>query len=211
MTDFENVTVSVYALIYSDINKIPDFINQFNRKPEFDLHLVPTLITDDWNTIKDCVKKSSNDDDELIIICNEKHAFTKNYNKDIFLQNVVRAQHMGCDILLSGTTGFSYAVPITDSIFWIDKFNKAEFMIIYQKAFKKILESQIKDLTVSSGLSNLVSNIICTVPFMSSYSNDSNPDPNLEMINTHHHESYNIAQEKLNFYSRIYKKYNIAK
>ena len=195
MPDFENVTVSVYALIYSDVNTISDFLKQFHDRPEFELHLVPITVSSAWTALQDCIRKSDNDDDDLIIVCNERHLFTEDYDWDVFLQNIIKAQQMGCDILLSGATGFRYAVRVANNIFWIDKFKQDEFFVIYKKAFQKILKSHKEGLPVTTCLSDLVSNIICTVPFMSSYSADSNSNPDIEMISKHHHESYNIAQE----------------
>ncbi|GEM_PF-6416761 len=208
MIDFENIAIPVYGLTLSDASNISDFINQFHGKTEFDLTIIATSITDFWNAVQDCVRKSMKDGDELIIICSERHSFTKDYHRDIFFKDTIRTQGMGCDILLIGTNGFNHAVPISDTLFWIDKFENAEFIVIYRKLFNKILENHITHPTISNCLSHLASNIICTTPFMSLYSRKTSLDQDGEMIDNFSHESYHIASEKLSLYSKIYTKYH---
>ena len=211
MFNFENVAIPVYALTLSDFDNLSDFVDQFCGKTEFDLILTATSVSDYWDTIRNCVSKSIEDDDELIIISSERHCFTKDYDRDTFFKSIIRSQRMGCDIFLTGTCGFNHAVPLSDNMFWIDKFENAEFIVIYRKLYEKILDNSITLPSISNCLSYLAPTIICTTPFMSGYLKKNSSIPDIEMVDNFYLESYHIAYEKLKLYSKVYVKYNIDK
>lgn len=116
---------------------------QFKGRSEFDLEIV-RAIKDEvgswglWKTIRALVQKALDQNYRYIIICEDDHCFTKEYDKKMFLDqiNIMETQ---ADILLGGVSWFRTVLPLTQSLFWVKKFNGLQFTVIYKKFYNNLL------------------------------------------------------------------------
>lgn len=124
-------------------------IQEFSERPEFDVTIV-SAIRDKigswglWLTIKTIVKEARDKNYDYIIICEDDHIFTKDYDK-ISLSNLIENLKMNkADILLGGASWFDTALPISRNLFWVKKFHGLQFTVVFKSFYEKLLNMEMK-------------------------------------------------------------------
>lgn len=146
---------------------------QFDGRSEFDLMIVDACKHSSgavalWQSILKIIKIAISKEDDVIIICDDSHEFTKDYSKIFLLENIMEAANQGVEILSGGIGNFYHAVPITKNRLWIDSLCCTQFIIVYKSLFEKILEEPFEDVdTVSGKLSEITSHKMILFPFIS--------------------------------------------
>lgn len=121
-----------------------------------------------WYSIKKIIKLAQKQNEDLIIICEDDHVFTKQYNKNYFFYNLIEAFADGAEIFSGGIGGFGKAVPESTHRFKIDWFYSTQFIAISSKMFHKILEYDFKKTDTADGVLSVLANNIQTIyPFIS--------------------------------------------
>lgn len=122
-----------------------------------------------WLSIRKAIKMALESNEDLIVICEDDHVFTPEYTKELLLKNIVEAHKQGCDILSGGTSGgFTYALPLTNSRYWVNHFLATQFLVIYRKFFNSILDAPFdENVTADNFLSELTCNKMVIYPFIS--------------------------------------------
>jgi glycosyl transferase family 25 len=171
---YENIVIPTYVINLSERKeRLKHIQEQFKGKHEFDLFTIEACkhaigAVGLWNSILKIIKMAMNNDDDVIIICEDDHEFTKNYSKEDLLQNIIEAENQGVELLTGGIANFSHAVPITENRLWIDSFWCTQFIIIYKNLFQKILEEPFGDTDTADGkLSEITSHKMILYPFIS--------------------------------------------
>lgn len=148
-------------------------LKQFGGKDEFDLIFIEACVhkigaVGLWNSIVKIIKNAMEEDDDVIIICEDDHYFTQNYSYDYLIENLLFAHTQGADILSGGIGGFGYAVPIAKNRYWVDWLWCTQFLVVYKKFFQKILDYDFKDTDTADGvISHLSNNLMTLYPFIS--------------------------------------------
>ena len=121
-----------------------------------------------WLTIRKIIRLALKNDEDVIIICEDDHEFTKDYHKDTFIQNIIEANEQGADYLSGGTGGFYLAIPISKQRFWVNPCSSTQFIVIYKKFFEKILNEPFDDHVIADILlSEITSHKMVVYPFIS--------------------------------------------
>lgn len=121
-----------------------------------------------WQSLKKIIKTAIENDEDVVIICREDHQFTKQYERSHFIKLIWQAGLLGCNVLIGGMKTFNLALPITDTIFWIDSIQSSKFFVIYKSFYKKILQEPFCDIdTLESKFSEMTSNKMTLHPFIS--------------------------------------------
>lgn len=148
-------------------------LQQFNGRDEFQVHLVEACphrigAMGLWKSICKIVAQAQAEDQDVILICEDDHQFTADYDKHKFLHQVMQGGMMGAELLLGGIGGFGKMMPTCHGLFWTDWFWCTQFTVIYRKAFQAILQADFKETNVADEyMSELFSNKLVTVPFIS--------------------------------------------
>lgn len=191
---------------------------QFAERKEFDLHFVNACIHSRgnvglWQSICKIVKKADMDGEDVILICEDDHTFTPNYNRSLFLKQVWEAGLMGTDMLSGGIGGFGNLVPVRNGLFWVDWLWCTQFIVIYRQAFSKILNAKFNDTDVADEfLSRILTNKLITLPFISIQRDFGYSD--VTIANNRKGEItryFEKSKEKADDYLRVIKKYGIMK
>ena len=146
---------------------------EFAGRNEFDVHIVEACVHARgniglWQSICKVVKQADEDDEDVILICEDDHVFTSNYNRDLFLNQVWQAGLMGTDILAGGIGGFGDLVPVNNGLYWTDWLWCTQFIVVYRRAFSRILNADFMETDVADEfLSHLFANKLIIVPFIS--------------------------------------------
>jgi GR25 family glycosyltransferase involved in LPS biosynthesis len=146
---------------------------QFDEKKEFDTIIVEACkhkigAVGLWNSIVKVINLAIENEDDVIIICEDDHQFTDNYSKEFLLKNILEAHNQGADVLSCGAGDFGQVVPITAERFWVNPLIGTQFIVVYKKLFKKILKYKFHNTNTADGvISELSSNIMLLCPFIS--------------------------------------------
>lgn len=121
-----------------------------------------------WNSIVKIIEQAVEEDDDVILICEDDHYFTEHYSKEFLFENIINAHEQGADILSGGIGGFGYAVPVAKNRYWVDWLWCTQFIVVYKKFFQKILDYEFKDDDTADGvISQLSNNLMTLYPFIS--------------------------------------------
>lgn len=148
-------------------------IKEFEGREEFGINFIeacthPIGAVGLWNSIVKIIKIAIEQDDDVILICEDDHYFTDYYSKEYLFENIFNAHEQGTDILSGGIGGFGYAVPVAKNRYWIDWLWCTQFIVVYKKFFQKILDYKFKDDDTADGvISQLSKNLMTLYPFIS--------------------------------------------
>lgn len=188
---------------------------EFANKSEFEIHVVEASKNNLnevnlWSSIVEIIEMAIKNDDEVIIICKNNHTFTKYYERDVLIRNILDAYEIGADILSGNIGDFHNAVSITPNIYWVDRIGCSSFFVIYSKFFKKISNTHFSvNNTVDEIISTMTINKMVLYPFISDQKN-----PRISRALTTDNEfncillqSNKCTSERLRMHQKIYEKY----
>ncbi|NLR78249.1 hypothetical protein [Chitinophaga eiseniae] len=172
--DISDVLIPVYAFV-SSVEEKARLVIEFENRSEFELfYQVSKSVTElqrrfeFWNWLRDIILLSKENQDDLIVICTEKHSFTPGYSRNQLLQQIIWAHRRGVDLMMLGCKHFFRAIPVGESLFWLSDGKSAPLFILYKSIFEKILkESFDQNVDPVDLLGELTSRKILVFPFTS--------------------------------------------
>ena len=146
---------------------------QFRGKKEFKLTWIdavehPIGAVGLWKSMVKVVETAIENDDDIMIICEDDHTFTSAYSKEYLLASIIGADEQGSELLSGGIGGFGTAVPVASNRYWVDWFWSTQFVVVFKPLFQKILDYDFKDTDTADGvLSVLAKDKMTMYPFVS--------------------------------------------
>lgn len=172
--NFEEIVLPTYIInLVQRKERLEHIKAQFANRNEFDINIVeackhPIGAIGLWQSVIKVIKLAIENEDDVIIICEDDHEFTKDYNRNFLIKNIIEANEQAADILSGGAGSFGEAVPITNERFWINPMFSTQFIVVYAKFFQAILDYTFKDTDTTDGvLSVLTSHKMLLCPFIS--------------------------------------------
>lgn len=175
----ENISATDYFIpVYAiNLKSRPDrrkhIEEQFKGRAELDLHIIEAVKDTNgrvglWKSMVKVIKKAIANNDDIIIICEDDHAFTEAYTKEYLMANIIGAEEQQAELLSGGIGGFGHAVPVAGNRYWIDWFWCTQFIVLFKPLFKKILAYQFRNNDTADGvLSALATSKMTLYPFLS--------------------------------------------
>lgn len=171
---FKDIMIPTYVINLPERKDRRDHIEaQFKGKDEFNVRIIEACkhqigAKGLWLSIRIVIKMAIQNEDDVIIICEDDHEFTKYYSKNYLLENIIRGHEYHVDLLSGGVAYFNTVLPVTSNLFWVNEYYSTQFIIVYRKFFKKILDEPFDDKTVADGLfSEMTANKMLLYPFVS--------------------------------------------
>jgi GR25 family glycosyltransferase involved in LPS biosynthesis len=172
--DIEKVSISTYIINLPERKERREHVEkQFAGKAEFDLTFIEAYRHEIgavglWLSIRKVIQLAIENDDDVIIICEDDHEFTTDYSKDILINTIIEASQQGVDYISGGCGGFGSAIPITKNRFWVSSMLSTQFIIVYKSLFRKILDEPFdNEVKADLLLSELTPNKMLIFPFIS--------------------------------------------
>lgn len=173
-TSFDNICIPTYVINLPErIDRRSHIIEQFKGKPEFDVKIInavkhPIGAVGLWKTIRNIISIGIENDDEIIIICEDDHQFTTNYSKHTLFKNIFEAYNQGTDYLSGGSGGVHHPIPISHARFWGAECLSTQFIVVYKRFFHTILNEKFDDsVRADIMLSSITANKMVLFPFIS--------------------------------------------
>lgn len=216
MEENEGLSLTTYVInLIEREDRLSSILAQFANRPEFNLKIRRTHrhqigAVGLWENILWCIADALSNDEDVIVICEDDHTFTKSYTSKFFFDRIFEAYDLGCDILSGGIGGFNYAVPVSEDLLWIDYFWCTQFIVIYKPFFQRILDAPYDDTVTADHLLSVIStNKMVIHPFVSvqynfGYSDvTKQSDDNPDNIN----EYFRVTESRISVYNQIFRKY----
>jgi hypothetical protein len=172
--NFENFSLPAYIICSPERPQGRTHIeNEFRNRTEFtpiyiNESICPNGKPDLWQTICGIMQKAIENDDDVIIISEDDHAFTNAYSRNFLLRNILESHQQKADYLSGGSSGFGLALPITKNRFWINSVLSFQFIVLYRCFFEKILSASFgNELNAGIQLSDITSKKMILFPFIS--------------------------------------------
>ncbi|MDR6784087.1 hypothetical protein ABIE26_002524 [Pedobacter africanus] len=196
--------------------RLTHVLNEFKDKEEFKITVIEAVedsvgAAGLWKSMIKIINLAIENNEDVIVLCEDDHQFTKNYNKEFLFENIVDAYNQGADILCGGISGgFGHVLPLTKNRFWIDNYWCNQFIVIYKSFYQTMLETEFdRTKKVDNTLSELTSNKMVLYPFISEQKFFGYSD--VTKYNQDHPEwtqnRFAMASEKLQVIQEVYRYY----
>ncbi|GGC36259.1 glycosyl transferase [Parapedobacter defluvii] len=122
-------------------------ISEFGGRKEFEVFIVPASrhkigAIGLWNSICQIIQNALTGKDDFIIICEDDHVFTKEYNTKRLFDSISMAGEWKADVLLGGVSWLDSTLQVDKEIFWVNRFNGLQFTVVFRKFFERILRAE---------------------------------------------------------------------
>lgn len=176
--EFEAITIPTYIINLPErTERLAHIINQFNGRTEFETSIIEAYkhkigAVGLWQSIRKVVQLAIDNDDDVIIICEDDHEFTAEYSKEFLLKNIIEAHEQGCEYLNCGSAKFDFVIPVSPDRYWVNTCLSTQFIVLYSNFFQKILDEPFDDTVVADWkLSEMTSHKMILNPFISTQRN----------------------------------------
>ncbi|EEI92470.1 hypothetical protein HMPREF0765_2085 [Sphingobacterium spiritivorum ATCC 33300] len=142
---YEELVIPVYLINLPERkDRLKHSMTQFKDKSEFYITIIEACKHERgnyglWMSIVKAVKMAKDNDDDVMILCEDDHKFTSDYTKEILFRNIIESNEEGAKILLGGVSNFNQAIPLSTNRCWVDFFQYTQFTIIFKSFFDEIL------------------------------------------------------------------------
>jgi len=216
LVDDESLQISTYIINLPErTDRLAHVKEQFAGKKEFELSILEACRNERgalglWNSIKRVVKHAKDVGEDVIIICEDDHTFSKAYSREMLFRAIIQGAHLGADLILGGISNTLQAIVVSPDLCWIDTFLCAQFTIVYASLFDDILEEDFDENDVADlKLSSMTPNKYVIHPFVSTQKDFGYSDIPIDGVNTAHYQDwFNKCEQKLDKIRLIYQKYN---
>lgn len=146
----------------------------FMGKNCFTLHIVtpishPIPRVSHWLTFLHLTRKAKALGLDYFVSCEDDHVFTEHFDERQFLCTLYEADRLKADILTGGISWMFTPIQVSDHLFWLERFNGTQFVIVFSRFYNKILsvnwndEKVVTDFHISANSEN----IFVIYPFIS--------------------------------------------
>lgn len=120
-------------------------LTQFKNKEEFKITYINAIKHEIgaiglWESIKKSIQIAQNHNEDIILICEDDHMFTKDYSMQKLFSCIIAAHKHGVEVISGGTSNYNNAIIVNDNLCLVDKFLSTQFIILFKPIFSKILD-----------------------------------------------------------------------
>ncbi|WP_223583899.1 glycosyl transferase [Sphingobacterium sp. GVS05A] len=148
--------------------------SQFKHREEFEINIVEASehtigALGLWQSICKVIRLAIEKDEDVIILCEDDHEFTEDYNRENFIESIYEAYRLKANLLLGGINGgFTNILPLPSGLFWLDNFWGTHFVVVFKTFFETILNEPFLDTDVADiKLAEMTSNKFVMYPMIS--------------------------------------------
>lgn len=172
--NYDDLKVSTFIINLADReDRLKHIKEQFIDKNEFELEILTVKRESNgalglWNNIQKIVALAKDNDEDVIIICEDDHAFSSIYSKEILFNSIYQGASLGADLILGGISSTRQSIIVSPELCWIDSFQCTQFTIIFKNIFDLILAESFNETDAADlKLSMMTTNKYVIHPFIS--------------------------------------------
>lgn len=193
-----------------------DIIEVFQNRDEFAIQIIEAKenkvgAVGLWNSIQHILEQLEDNKDDFILICEDDHQFTDAYTSEMLNSNIEKANQLGADIVLGGVSWCNTAVPVSEQLFWVDRFSGLQFAVIFKRFFEILRSATFYECDAADyKISTLTERKFVIYPFISTqkgydYSDvtvENNQEGRVEGLFASSMASFDTILEVRNFYAQ---------
>jgi GR25 family glycosyltransferase involved in LPS biosynthesis len=172
--DYNTIIIPTYVINLPErTERLAHIKAEFSGKPEFDVQIVEACKHEVgalglWMSIRKIIEMAIANDDDVIIISEDDHQFTKDYTKEFLIENIIQAGQQGAYLLSGGTGKFNTAIPITQNRYWVRHLLSTQFVVIYRDFFQHIMNEPFDEKIIADmAYSRMTPHKMLLCPFIS--------------------------------------------
>lgn len=172
--DLDNFPIPTYVINLPERTERRKHIeHEFYGRNEFDVRIIEGCrnrigAVGLWLSIRKAIEIAIENDDEVIILCEDDHEFTREYSRELLTLKLIQSYQMGCSILSGGIGYFDVAVPLVKNLYWIGSFWCTQFLVVFKPFFQAILDEPFIETDTADGkFSEMTSRKMVIHPFVS--------------------------------------------
>ena len=166
--NYDNLSITTYLMGTKD--GLPHMQEEFIGKNEFDIYNIynsEEVDAEEWNTFRKIIEQCQDNKDDAVVICRNRGRFSNAYSKNFLFQSIITCANFNTHLLLGGCADFYNLVPVTSTLFWVDRFMKGEFFVIFRSAFKTLMDVRLEnDNDIDTILSETLANKLLLCPMI---------------------------------------------
>lgn len=147
--------------------------NQFAGREEFEPHWIeacrhPIGAVGLWQSITGIIREAKDKEEDAVLICEDDHCFTEHYSAEVLFDHITDAHRQGAELLSGGIGNFGTALPVAPSRFWVSWYWSNQFIVIYKRAYDRILDYTFGPTDTADGVFSDILKIKMVIwPFIS--------------------------------------------
>lgn len=148
-------------------------LSEFLGRKEFRLTVVPAIAHQIgsfglWQTIHGIVEQANEAALDYVLICEDDHIFTEDYSAEKLYMAIDKCLRLNADVLLGSVSWFDQVLQVNKQLFWVDRFNGTQFMVIFKKYYQAILDADFQLIDIADmKMSSITDGIFVMYPFVS--------------------------------------------
>lgn len=174
LIDFINHQIPCFVInLAKRTDRKASIVSEFSGREEYQFNIVSAEEHEIgsyslWLTICNIVRHAYGIGLDYILICEDDHQFTKDYNELVLFKAINQSVTRNADVLLGSVSWFNHVLQVQNGLFWTDCFSATQFMVIFRKFYHRILrtEFQLTDIA-DMKISSITKNIFIMYPFIS--------------------------------------------
>ena len=146
---------------------------EFMKFQEFDVKIFPAIEDKNgafglYRSFKAIISEVQTMGVGYVIICEDDHKFTANFDMDLLNKYIEIGCHSGMDILLGGPSSIHDLIFVNDDLLWVDGFTGLQFTVVFERFFSKIKDFWLPEgCVLDIELGKISSDIFCIYPSIS--------------------------------------------
>lgn len=191
----ENVQLPTYVInLAHRKDRLSHIKSELDYREEFQVHIVDAVNENNgaiglWKSVVKVIQKAKDQEDEVILICEDDHVFCNGYDKNVLWDAIYQGAYLGADLILGGISSAEQIIPVSDCLCWISSFQCTQFTIIYHHFFDTILSSDFGESDAADlKLSTLTANKYVIHPFISEQKDFGYSDIPVDNFGTEHYK-----------------------
>lgn len=178
----DDIVIPTYVITRTGNAKFKNNIEkQFQDKKLFDITIIEADLHEPAtetriSNIRKIVQTATDNDDDLVIVCEDDLEFTEYYNQQFLVKNILNAYALGADTLSGCTADTKNILPVTENLYWGGNSFSTQFIVLFRNVFQEILKEQYDNIPPKQLLSDTAVNKMVLYPFISGRKNYGSPD-----------------------------------
>ncbi|MCS3556081.1 MULTISPECIES: hypothetical protein [unclassified Sphingobacterium] len=210
--NFNELQIPTYIInIDERKDRLEHITKQFLNKREFALEIYTVQKEKEctiglWNNIKNIISIAKERDEDIIIICEDDHLFSKNYTKEILFDSIFQGAELGADIILGGISNTNQAIVVSSELCWVESFQCTQFTILFKSIFEIVLSENFTENDAADlKLSMITANKYVIHPFISTQKDFGYSDIPIKGVKTQQYQNwFDMCNNKLDKIRDIY-------
>ncbi len=153
-------------------DRLQNVLNEFSKTSSFDVTVIKAIkhhfgAIGLWQTMRSIIKTALSNDLEFVLICEDDHQFTPDFNDIQFFTDLKNLPD-SVDLILGGLSGIKDFFPVSNRIIWINGFTGMQFTVFFKPFYQTFLDMNLEDGDdIDIIISKFSTNAYCFYPFIS--------------------------------------------